>query len=194
MRTRHTNTARRTIRSLTLPATIATLLTVATPPAAAHTTLDASTPANGAVLTALPHTITLTFNEPLPRTPTQLTVTAPDGTALADGAPKVTARELTQKLKPSTTAGRYTVSYQIISTDGHTTTGTSTFTVRGAQPPTPKTTKPTTPSRAAVASGERAATSLKAIGIGFALGLVALITAMTMTVRRQKQGKNNTSQ
>ncbi|MEU6931082.1 copper resistance CopC family protein [Streptomyces sp. NPDC046374] len=190
MRIRHPHAARTAVRSLVLPAAVTALLTVAAPPAAAHTNLDGSNPANGAVLATAPATITLTFSDPLAPKGAQLTATAPDGTALGDGAPTVVDRKITLKLKPKNAAGRYTVAYRVVSADGHPVTGASTFTIH---PPTPR--KPSaspTLSRSAVASGERAATSLKAVGIGFGIGMIGLITAMIVTVRRRGTSTDDT--
>ncbi|GHJ91232.1 hypothetical protein SNE510_07510 [Streptomyces sp. NE5-10] len=51
---------------------------------------------------------------------------------------------------------------------------------------------PTAPlSRTAVASGERAVTSLKAIGIGFGIGLVGMVTAMAVTLRRRRRSADD---
>ncbi|WP_329425045.1 copper resistance CopC family protein [Streptomyces sp. NBC_01268] len=201
MRIKNPRAARTAVRSLLLPTAVAALLTVAAPPAAAHTDLDGSDPANGALLVAAPATITLTFSDPMERKQAHLSVTGPDGTALGDGAPAVAGREVTLKLKPTQAAGRYTVGYRAVSADGHTVTGTSTFTIRPATPrkplaSTPRTTAPSPSptsslSRSAVASGERAVTSLKAVGIGFGIGLVGLIAAMTVTVRRQRRNADD---
>ncbi|MFJ8129496.1 copper resistance CopC family protein [Streptomyces hydrogenans] len=46
-------------------------------------------------------------------------------------------------------------------------------------------------SRTAVASGERAVTSLKAIGIGFGIGLMGMVTAMVVTIRRRRRSADD---
>ncbi|MFI6642928.1 copper resistance protein CopC [Streptomyces sp. NPDC050504] len=187
MRTRHTPAARAAVRPLLLPAAVTGLLAVSAPQAAAHTDLNGSDPANGAVLDALPRTVTLTFSDPVTQKHARLAVTGPDGAALGDGAPAVAGREVTLRLKDAKARGRYTVGYRVVSADGHSVAGTSAFTVRppaatASQQPSP--TSSLSPS--AVASGERAVSSLKAIGIGFGLGLVGLVTAMVVTVRRHR--------
>lgn len=197
MRLKHPRAARTAVRSLLAPATVVALLALTAPQAAAHTDLNTSDPANGAVLATAPGAVTLTFSDAVARKDAQLTVTGPDGKPLGDGAPAVTGREVTLKLRPMDTAGRYTVGYRVVSADGHPVTGTSTFTIRepaptkppGASTPTPSPTS--TLSRSAVASGERAVTSLKAVGIGFGIGVVGLIAAMTVTVRRQRRNADD---
>ncbi|MGW6396175.1 copper resistance CopC family protein [Streptomyces sp. NPDC055103] len=198
MRVIRPRTARAAVRSLLVPAAVVGLLAAASPQATAHTGLDGSDPANGAVVGFLPRTITLTFSDPVTRPDARLTVTGPDGAALGDGAPTVSGRSVTLRLRTAdggsagsasgaATAGAYTVGYRVVAADGHAVTGTSAFTVRpsagAAATPSPRASL----SRSAVASGERAATSLKAIGIGFGIGLVAMIAAMTVTVRRHRR-------
>ncbi|WP_432016754.1 copper resistance CopC family protein [Streptomyces hydrogenans] len=223
MRIRHSRAARTAVRSLLLPLAVGGLLAVSAPPAAAHTELNGSDPANNAVLDAVPRTVTLTFSDPMSQAYAQLAVTGPDGAALGDGAPAVAGREVTLSLKEARTAGRYTVGYRVVSADGHPVSGTSAFTVRlaptapsaAATPATPSGTIPpaTAPSgpagsprptatsaspsptaslsRTAVASGERAVTSLKAIGIGFGIGLVGMATAMVVTIRRRRRSADD---
>ncbi|MFJ3098444.1 copper resistance CopC family protein [Streptomyces hydrogenans] len=220
MRIRHSRAARTAVRSLLLPLAVGGLLAVSAPPAAAHTELNGSDPANDAVLDAVPRTVTLTFSDPMSQAYAQLAVTGPDGAALGDGAPAVAGREVALSLKEARTAGRYTVGYRVVSADGHPVSGTSAFTVRpaptapsaAATPATPSGTNPpaTAPagsprptatsaspsptaslSRTAVASGERAVTSLKAIGIGFGIGLVGMATAMVVTIRRRRRSADD---
>ncbi|MEU8883402.1 copper resistance CopC family protein [Streptomyces hydrogenans] len=223
MRIRHSRAARTAVRSLLLPLAVGGLLAVSAPPAAAHTELNGSDPANDAVLDAVPRTVTLTFSDPMSQAYAQLAVTGPDGAALGDGAPAVAGREVTLSLKEARTAGRYTVGYRVVSADGHPVSGTSAFTVRpaptapsaAATPAIPSGTIPpaTAPSgpagsprptatsaspsptaslsRTAVASGERAVTSLKAIGIGFGIGLAGMATAMVVTIRRRRRSADD---
>ncbi|MFL9684659.1 copper resistance protein CopC [Streptomyces sp. KL110A] len=220
MRIRHSRAARTAVRSLLLPLALGGLLAVSAPPAAAHTELNGSDPANDAVLDAVPRTVTLTFSDPMSQAYAQLAVTGPDGAALGDGAPAVAGREVTLSLKEARTAGRYTVGYRVVSADGHPVSGISAFTVRPAPTApsaaatpsgtTPPATAPSGPagsprptatsaspsptaslSRTAVASGERAVTSLKAIGIGFGIGLVGMATAMVVTVRRRRRSADD---
>ncbi|MGW5000688.1 copper resistance CopC family protein [Streptomyces hydrogenans] len=223
MRISPSRTARTAVRSLLLPVAVGGLLAVSAPPAAAHTELNGSDPANGAVLDAVPRTVTLTFSDPMSATYAQLAVTGPDGAALGDGAPAVAGREVTLSLKAARTAGRYTVGYRVVSADGHPVSGTSAFTLRPARttpssaitPASPEGTTPPAPassapavapsptattaspsptaslSRTAVASGERAVTSLKAIGVGFGIGIAGMVTAMVVTVRRRRRSADD---
>ncbi|MER5967712.1 copper resistance CopC family protein [Streptomyces sp. NPDC002057] len=216
MRVIPSRAARTAVRSLLVPAATIGLFAVASPQAAAHTGLEGSDPANGAVVGTLPRSVTLTFSDPMTRKYAQLAVTGPGGAALGDGAPTVSGRTVTLRLKDvGPAAGAYTVGYRVVSADGHPVTGTSAFTVRPAatsaaatpSAPSPSATAPapaggasSTPSprsslsRTAVASGERAETSLKAIGIGFGIGLPVMIAAMVVTVRRRGRSADDAGQ
>lgn len=98
--------------------------------AAAHTRLVSSSPPRGAKLEQLPEAVKLTFSEAVAQ-PAALTVTGPGGATLSTG--KVTLHK-TSLSRPLVTngellAGRYTISYQVTSTDGHPLSGTVRFTL-----------------------------------------------------------------
>lgn len=95
-------------------------------PAAAHASLSASDPAADSRIQELPEVVTLTFNQDM-RGPAYVLVTGPDGEQ-ADGDPVVEGAEVTQAVDPGP-AGDYTLSYRVVSDDGHPVTGTIAFTV-----------------------------------------------------------------
>lgn len=96
-------------------------------PALAHTSLIASDPADGAVLTAAPATVTLTFDEPLAAFEPLLTVTGPDGVSYQSGSPTVDGPRLSSPVSTLPVAGTYTVAYRVVSEDGHPVDGTLSF-------------------------------------------------------------------
>ncbi|EIV91206.1 uncharacterized protein, copper resistance protein CopC-like protein [Frankia sp. QA3] len=111
------------------------LLLALAAPAAAHSRLVATTPAANSVLPAAPGEITLTFNESVSARYTHVAATRADGTSVASGATLVEGATVRQPLT-ALGDGRYTVSYQAVSEDGHPIGGTFTFTVAGrASPP-----------------------------------------------------------
>jgi hypothetical protein len=98
-------------------------------PAAAHTALVSSSPANGATLTTPPRTVRLVFSgAPASGTPVDVAVTLagqevpPDGSVRVDGSTLVIPVNL-----PG--SGTYTVAYRVVSADGHPVQGTVAFTV-----------------------------------------------------------------
>lgn len=104
------------------------LLGHAAAPASAHATLVSSDPQDGASLDSEPRSVSVTFNEDV-ATPAQLQVTAPDGTGVAEGEPAIDGTTVTQTLRDSGQAGRYTVAYRVVSADGHPVSGELTYEV-----------------------------------------------------------------
>ncbi|MCK9896440.1 copper resistance CopC family protein [Frankia sp. AgB32] len=108
------------------------LLTLATP-AAAHSRLETTSPTAGATLDAPPAEIVLTFNESVSARYSRVAVTGPGAISVTRGAVSVDGATVRQPLAASA-AGAYTVSYQVVSQDGHPVGGTFTFTVTRSSP------------------------------------------------------------
>lgn len=120
----------RLFRRVLLLLVVSTLVTVGLAgPALAHTTLIGSDPADGAVLTAAPTTVTLTFDDPLADFEPVLTVTGPDGVTYQSGSPTVDGTRLSNAVNALPVAGTYTVAYRVVSDDGHPVEGTLSFTL-----------------------------------------------------------------
>ncbi|MFS0885378.1 copper resistance CopC family protein [Aeromicrobium sp. 179-A 4D2 NHS] len=96
-------------------------------PAAAHTALVSTDPADGARLDTAPDRIVLTFNEPVrPLSDASLQV---DGTA-QEADVRIDGPRLV--LTPSEAfAGSYEINYRVISADGHPVSGSTAFAVVG---------------------------------------------------------------
>lgn len=117
-----------------LAAVAAVLLGTGT--AFAHTDLVSSDPADGTTLDALPGTITLTFGETLQgptakvgvlvgdRGPVQVDATVSGATVTVDTAAGPIAGLLSDG-----GSGKWAISFQVVSEDGHPVDGTLTFTV-----------------------------------------------------------------
>ncbi|TKK83857.1 copper resistance protein CopC [Herbidospora galbida] len=124
-------------------------------PAAAHTSLRSSDPAENTRVTALPR-VTLEFSESV-RFPA-VVLTGPDGERYENGKPRVDGRKVLQDVGPASAlpSGAYTIAYRVVSRDGHPVEGEIPFTyapvssVRGAVPATPQ------PVQAAAAPTENA--------------------------------------
>jgi len=97
------------------------LLFAASSPAFAHAQLTIANPKANAVLTVVPATITLQFTDEIIELPggNVISVTAPNGRRIDTGATTVLGNQLSVKTRKSTTLGRYTVRYRVISEDGH---------------------------------------------------------------------------
>ena len=124
-------TARRLGRGLA--ALVATLLlaVLSAGPAAAHTGLVSTDPADGSSLARTPDAVVLTFGEPAISLGTQVVVTGPDGAA-ADGPVQLVDATVRQPLLDGAPAGSYTVDWRVTSADGHPVTGRLTFTAEAA--------------------------------------------------------------
>ena len=110
-------------------ATSAGLAVLPALPAAAHNYLVATTPAKDAVVTEQPGTVSLETNEALLDVEggSVIQVQGPDGRYYGDGCAVVdgaVATTQTQLGEP----GRYTVTWRVVSTDGHPISGTWAFT------------------------------------------------------------------
>lgn len=105
-------------------------------PAAAHTELASSDPADGAQLDAVPDTITLTFGEDLQGPTAKVGVLIGDNNPIQVDAP-VSGPTVTIDTKSGpladviakSSAGKWAIGYQVVGQDGHPIDGTLTFTV-----------------------------------------------------------------
>ena len=98
--------------------------------ATAHSELLSSTPADGAVLTTPPASVELVFNEPVSPAGLQVVARGPQG-VIELGAPTVVSASVTAGWPQSSAAGDYTVSYRVVSADGHPIDGTIAMSITG---------------------------------------------------------------
>ncbi|MBC2933321.1 copper resistance CopC family protein [Nocardioides sp. zg-1228] len=116
--------------ALAVLAALAPLLAWApAPPAAAHDELLFSDPSEAGVLAALPSRAILTFTGPVAEVH-EVSVTGPDG-SVTNGAPTATGPEVRQNLWAGPD-GTYTLTYDVVSSDGHEMAGEITFDVGGS--------------------------------------------------------------
>jgi copper resistance protein C len=99
-------------------------------PAAAHTELISTTPADQQTVGRTPPVVVLTFNESLLAMGTQVVVTGPQG-PVQMGAPDVAETKVSQNLREGP-AGHFTVAWRVTAADGHPLSGTFTFTAAAA--------------------------------------------------------------
>lgn len=99
--------------------------------AAAHTTLERTSPASGSVLTESPSQLTLTFGEPTRLT--SLAVATASGERRIDFTPSGSATTFSVTA-PQLAVGRNEVRWRALSRDGHPVEGSIIIVIR---PPTP---------------------------------------------------------
>jgi copper transport protein len=140
-------------------------------PAAAHTTLVSTDPADGEVVAETPDVVTFTFDEPVSLTDRGIGVVDARGApvpAAATSAGAVVTADLPDELAD----GTYVVTYRVVSTDGHPVAGSLTFSI-GA----PSATVP--PPDLSAGSATSVRTALAAVQ---ALGYVGLLLAAGLVV------------
>ena len=129
--------ARRSVRAVPAAALALALLTVVAPAAQAHDQLISTDPPDGAVLDTAPASVGLTFSEDVLDISTTVVVAGPDGsvptTASVDGT------TVTAPLPADLPDGAYTVTWRVVSSDGHPVQGSFGFTVQAAGPGTSST-------------------------------------------------------
>ncbi|WP_457255870.1 copper resistance CopC family protein [Pedococcus sp. P5_B7] len=167
----------------------------------AHAALRSISPKDGATVTAVPTKVVLTFNEPIGTSFATVSVAGPDG-SVSEGRAVVDGSTVTQALADNLPNGRYTVSFHVVSEDGHPVSDRTTFSVAAVPtatplPSTPATTstttepttsEPTTPAPSALPADDDEGRG-RALRIGLAVGVAALAlaggTALVAASRRR---------
>jgi len=101
--------------------------------ALAHAHLKTETPAADTTLKASPTELSLGFSEGIEPSFSKVMLKGPDKKVVKTGALALAANDNTQAIVPLTTplgAGKYTVSWNVVSVDGHKTEGQYSFTVQ----------------------------------------------------------------
>lgn len=117
---------RRVLVAVVLSGLAALFLWVPAPPASAHEELVSSDPSESGVLEALPSRAILTFSGAVAEVH-EVTVTGPDG-SVANGAATAIGPEVRQNLWAGP-EGAYTLTYDVLSSDGHEIAGEIRFEV-----------------------------------------------------------------
>ncbi len=155
--------------------------------AAAHTALVSSDPAEGATVTTVPATVTLSFSEDINPAFATVVINGSDGRNWVTEAAQVAGFQVRVAMQPDAPAGAdYTVAYRVVSADGHPVSGSFTFTIASApnavqtSPPSTTAASPTTSEATSAAPpteegplGSDTKTSIiTAGGVGLLLGAV----------------------
>ena len=102
-------------------------------PASAHTSLITQQPLGNSVIQELPPEISLTFDESLIviGKANSITVLDPNGKEISTGETKVLNNVVSRAISASEAAGKYSVTYRVVSEDGHVVSATYQFTLQG---------------------------------------------------------------
>ena len=178
-------------------ATVAAL--AAATPASAHDTIVSSSPAADSQLTTAPTEVVLTFSNNLisldENSGTAMTVADESGADWVAGEPAITADSVTVPLAEGMPNGAYTVTWQVVSSDGHPTSGEYSFSVAAPEAsatPSASATESAAPEQSAEPSqtaepSEQAETAPWPLLIGLgAVLLVAIVVFIMILVRRRR--------
>lgn len=118
-------------RTLVATAAVAVGSLLGMNPAAAHDELVSTNPADGATLTEAPASLELTYSGDIMDVDgaNQVRVTNAAGESVTDGDPDIDGKVVTQDLATAAADGTYTVTWRVVSSDGHPIQGTFTYTV-----------------------------------------------------------------
>ena len=166
------------LRLIGLVSVMAVLLLAGAPAADAHNILTSASPAKGAALDSGPSSVDLVFNEPVDSGFNEIVVLGPDHTSHWEaGLAVVQAEKVSVPLRPLGPAGVYTVTYHIVSEDGHPVSDSYPFTLTkpGAGTPAPQ-------REAAVAGAPPADATVP--GWVWAAGAAALLVGGALVARR----------
>ncbi len=102
------------------------------PSASAHAVFVASTPAKNSMVTKMPSTVSVRFDDKIieiaGKHANVLSVTDAKGHLISTGYARVAGDLVTTDIKPGAARGRVTISWRVISDDGHPVMGISFFT------------------------------------------------------------------
>lgn len=107
---------------------VSACLVLGAPPASAHAALVSTDPGDGVRLKTAPSKVTLEFNEDL-ASPAYVVITAPDGSRVKTGTVNALGKTVTAMVEPDNLNGTYSMSYRVVSDDGHPVAGSTTFEV-----------------------------------------------------------------
>ena len=103
--------------------------------ASAHTSLITQQPLGNSVIQELPPEISLTFDESLIviGSANKITVLDPSGQEISTGETKVLNNVVSRSMTSSEMPGQYSVTYRVVSEDGHVVSATYQFTLKSKE-------------------------------------------------------------
>ncbi len=179
----------RSYRSLALVLVLFSALTSTN--AALAATLVNSSPAAGAMVTTAPTQITITADGALAEMGNSLLVTGPEGTRVDDGSLQISGATALVGVKSLTRTGLYTVTYQLILSDGQNLNGSYTFTLidTTSSPTTTATSSPTPSGTSPPQQNSTFLDRLKGGGVGLLLvALILIVVGSRVAGSRRNRG------
>jgi methionine-rich copper-binding protein CopC len=164
-------------------AAIAGALVLAPSPASAHDDLLGSDPEAGVVLESAPAQVELRYSaEPLDGPgSTIVRVVDPEGAEVQEGEPEVVDNAVIQAIETDpAVSGTYTVTWRVVSSDGHAISGELVFSVGEESEPAPA------PSEEAEPVLPPVTTVLWIVGGVVAIGVMGAVVAVLVAISRRR--------
>lgn len=169
--------------AIALVVVLAGLVGVPAGPAWAHVQLLSSTPAAGSTVEQAPHQIVLEFTDDLLDLSQDVIVTTPTGDRLTGLDVSVAGPRAIAALPDGLGPGAYTVTWRVVSRDGHPIEGRFAFSIAGVGPAT----RPPTTSTATTSEPTPAGWSSSGPAWAWVVVAVVLVGAASMLVRRRRR-------
>ena len=183
----------RLLRIVAAALAAATLAVLTAGPAWAHNALVEAEPGRDAKLTTAPEQVRLRFLQKLDGDRTTIVVTDAEGRKVPASAPKATGKTGSITFSEPLPDGVYTVTFGVVSQDGHPVRGTYSFTVKAAAPsPAPSLSSSLSAAATPIAAPVPAALEEEKDGptwwsIAAVIGIAALVGALgTVLFRRRR--------
>ena len=176
------------LRLRTIGGAFGLLLTLGIAPFAQAATLISSNPAAGATLQVAPTQVTITADGALVEMGTSVVVSGENGVRVDDGSVQVMGPTALVGVKPLSKTGRYTVTYQLIFSNGQNLNGSYNFKLIGPNPSTSQNSSPT-PTMIETLPPVAHSTfleNLKRAGIGLLLAVLILVVVGSRVARSRK--------
>ena len=153
----------------------------------AHARLVSTDPADGAVLTTMPESVTFTFNENILEGSTAIAFVDELGSVIDSSPGTLLGPSITAAWPQQASQGSIQVSYRVVSADGHPVMGSITVTLAGTSPSQPETTTP-----APLLEATPSTTNSFPLPISLAIGITVLIALgaviLRITSQRRRRG------
>ena len=162
---------------------LAVTLGPAAQPAWAHSQLVSMSPADGSTVSTPPTQVLLTFDENIQDIGDAVVVTGPDGRRVDEGPPGIVDATATEALAPRSLRGHYTVSYRVVSADGHPVTRTLGFDLSTGQQAAP----PVTPAAGTPPTAAQGSAGPAVLGVVAALVALGLVLTLALRSRARRR-------
>jgi methionine-rich copper-binding protein CopC len=153
----------------------------------AHARLVSTNPADGAVLTTMPDSVTFTFNENILEGSTAIAFVDELGVVIDSSPGTLMGPSITAPWPQQASQGSIQVSYRVVSSDGHPVMGSITVTLAGTS-----SSKPDTATPAPTPDATPSETSSFPLPISLAIAVAVMIAIgaviLRITHQRRRQG------